>query len=197
MCLSVHQLYVCLLFCFQMITWVDINEFSSNLVCALILWRSGLGLLMGKFRQILTEIFAWMVGYYSLKFLFLHRIKPFLKYIWNEQHISHKILPSLFDYPLIPILPRGRHGTTVLSTSFGKTFFAWRFILNENILFWMTISYQKPFVFFFSVFCSQNMYLKIKFIAKNWSDLCNFYSEVILWNFCLCKYFLLFFAEFE
>ena len=24
--------------------------------------------------------------------------------------------------------------TTVLSTSLGKTFFAWRFILNENIL---------------------------------------------------------------
>ena len=25
--------------------------------------------------------------------------------------------------------------TTVLSTSLGKTFFAWRFILNENLLF--------------------------------------------------------------
>ena len=31
---------------------------------------------------------------------------------------------------------------TVLSTSLGKMFFAWRFILNENILFWWTISYQ-------------------------------------------------------
>ena len=41
------------------------------------------------------------------------------------------------------------------------------------------------------------MYPKIKFIAKNWSDLCNFYSKVIFWNFCLSKYFLLFFAEFE
>ena len=28
---------------------VNINPFSSNLVCALILWRSGLELLMGKF----------------------------------------------------------------------------------------------------------------------------------------------------
>ena len=28
---------------------------SQNLVCALILWKSGLGSLMGKFRQILTE----------------------------------------------------------------------------------------------------------------------------------------------
>ena len=42
-----------------------------------------------------------------------------------------------------------------------------------------------------------NMYPKIKFIAKNWSDLCNFFSKVIFWNFCLNKYFLLFFAEFE
>ena len=30
--------------------------FSPNLVCAVILWRSGLGLLMGKFHQILTEL---------------------------------------------------------------------------------------------------------------------------------------------
>ena len=34
-----------------------------------------------------------------------------------------------------------------------------------------------------------NMYPKIKFIAKKWSDLCNFYSKVIFWNFCLSKYF--------
>ena len=32
--------------------------FSPNLVCALILWRSGLGLLIGKFRQILMEFSA-------------------------------------------------------------------------------------------------------------------------------------------
>ena len=30
----------------------------ANLVCALILWRSGLGLLMGKFRQFFTELSA-------------------------------------------------------------------------------------------------------------------------------------------
>ena len=33
-------------------------------------------------------------------------------------------------------------------------------------------------------------------MAKS-SDLCNFYSKVIFWNFCLRKHFLLFFAEFE
>ena len=41
-----------------MITLVNINGFSPNLVCILILWRSGLGLLMGKFRQFLTELSA-------------------------------------------------------------------------------------------------------------------------------------------
>ena len=39
-------------FCFRMITGVNVNGFSPNLVCALILWRSGLKLLMGKVRQI-------------------------------------------------------------------------------------------------------------------------------------------------
>ena len=93
------------------------------------------------------------------------------------------------------ICPRWQ--STVLSTSLGKPFFAWCFILNENILFRLTISYQKPFVFSVPVFCSQICTLKLKFIAKNWSDLCNFYSKVIFLNFCLSKYFLLFFVEFE
>ena len=56
--------------------------------------------------------------------------------------------------------------TTVLSTSLGKTFFAWCFILNENILFWLTISYQKPFVFYVSVFCSKISTQKLKLRPK-------------------------------
>ena len=59
---------------------------------------------------------------------------------------------------------------TVLSTSLGKTFFffffAWRFILNENILFLLTISYQKPFVFYVSVFYSQTFTQKLKLRPK-------------------------------
>ena len=55
---------------------------------------------------------------------------------------------------------------TVLSTSLGKTFFAWRFILNENILFWLTISYEKPFGFSLSVFCSQMCTLKLNLLPK-------------------------------
>ena len=41
------------------------------------------------------------------------------------------------------------------------------------------------------------MHPKIKFMAKNWSDPCNFYSKTIFWKFCLRKYFLISFAEFE
>ena len=36
----------------------NINGFSPNLVCVLILWRSCLRLLMGKFLKILTELSA-------------------------------------------------------------------------------------------------------------------------------------------
>ena len=50
---------VCLSVCrFRMISRVNINGFSPNLVCSLILRKSGLGLLMGKFRQILTVLSA-------------------------------------------------------------------------------------------------------------------------------------------
>ena len=45
-------------FHFRMINCVNINGFSPNLVHALILWRSGLGLLMSKFCQILTKLSA-------------------------------------------------------------------------------------------------------------------------------------------
>ena len=56
-CLSVRQSSVRpSVFRFRMITWVNINGFSSNLVCALILWRSGLGLLMGKFQILRSNL---------------------------------------------------------------------------------------------------------------------------------------------
>ena len=57
-------------FSFRTIT----NGFSPNLICALILWRSGLGLLIGKFGQFLTELSAHnmiMAGYFRFSFLFL------------------------------------------------------------------------------------------------------------------------------
>ena len=63
------------------------------------------------------------------------------------------------------VLSRWSH-STVLLRSLGKTFFAWHFILNENSLFWLTISCQKPFVFYVSVFCSQIFTQKLKLRSK-------------------------------
>ena len=56
--LSVHPSVRPSIFYFLMITWVNINGFSPNLVCALILWRSGLGLLMDKFGQISSNFYG-------------------------------------------------------------------------------------------------------------------------------------------
>ena len=57
------------IFCLRMITWVKINGFSPNLVCALILWRSGLGLLMGKFRQILWSYLPETRPYFRFRMI--------------------------------------------------------------------------------------------------------------------------------
>ena len=69
-------------------------------------------------------------------------------------------------------------------------YFEWKyFVLIDHI------QSETICLFCFSVLLS-NIYSKIKFTAKNWSDLCNFYSKVIF-CFCLRQYFLLFFAEFK
>ena len=52
-------------FCFRMTTWVNISEFSPNLVYALILWRFVLGLLIGKFCQFLSELSAHDTSVFS------------------------------------------------------------------------------------------------------------------------------------
>ena len=75
-------------------------------------------------------------------------------------------------------------------------FFAGRFILNENLLFRPTISYQRPFVFSISVFCSQIFTLKLNL----WLKVGLTYAISIVKGFFgifLRKYFSLFFAEFE
>ena len=51
-------------------------------------------------------------------------------------------------------------------------------------------------LFYFCVLLP-NIYTKIKFTAKSCPDLCNVYIKVIFWKFCVRKYFLLSFAEFE
>ena len=49
---------------FSCLDLVNSNRFSQNLVCALILWRSDLKLLMDKVHQIVA-------GYYRFMFLFV------------------------------------------------------------------------------------------------------------------------------
>ena len=88
--------------------------------------------------------------------------------------------------------------TTVLSTSLGKTFclafyFKRKFVLIDYIL------SETICPFCFCVLFS-NIYCKIKFTVKNWSDLRNLYSKVIFFlntMYLSKKIILLFFAEFE
>ena len=44
------------IYSFWIITLENINGFSPNLICAMILWRSEFELLTGKFHQFLTEL---------------------------------------------------------------------------------------------------------------------------------------------
>ena len=53
---------------------MNLSGFSPILICALILLISGLGLFIGKFHQVLTELSPLhmiMVGYYRFTFLFV------------------------------------------------------------------------------------------------------------------------------
>ena len=52
-------------FHFRAITRVNVSGLSPNSLCALILWRSGLGLLMGKFRLFLTELYSCDMSVFS------------------------------------------------------------------------------------------------------------------------------------
>ena len=65
-------------------------------------------------------------------------------------------------------------------------YFKWKyFVLIDHIL------SETIFRFCFCVLFS-NFYSKIKFTAKNWSNLCNFYSKVIFLDFLYQKIFFIF-----
>ena len=96
-------------FRFRMITWVNISGFSLNLVCALIFKRSGLGLPMGKFCQILTELSAWDTPIFSFPEDNLSRGQGILtklgicidmKEIWFG--IANGQISSMFDRVISP-----------------------------------------------------------------------------------------------
>ena len=74
-------------FTFRRITWVNLNGFSPNLICALLLLRSAVGLLFAKFRKFLTVICPWHDSGGVLSFHVLFQVKIFL--------ISSKLLTRL------------------------------------------------------------------------------------------------------
>ena len=57
-----------------------------------------------------------------------------------------------------------------------KTFFSdWSYLIRNHLSFCFCDLFSK-------------IYLKMKFTAKNWSDLCSFYIKVFFWHFCTRQY---------
>ena len=121
---------------------------------------------------------------YSLCWLFkVVNWMDLLKFCINEA-----LLMSVFKISEIVYCPFDITQKDVFCLAF---YFKWKyFVLIDHIL-------SETICLF--CFCAlfSNIYPKIKFMAKNWSDLRNFYSKMIFLNFCLGKYFALFFAEFK
>ena len=86
-CSPVFHTSVGLHFCFWMITWVIVSGFSPNLVCALILWRCCMGLLMGNFRQFFTELSASNASIFLFQ---VHNLSIHLK-CSNRQALANSV----------------------------------------------------------------------------------------------------------
>ena len=81
---------------------VNLSGYSPNLIYALILWRSALGLLIGKFCQFLTELSTSdmiMVGYYCFTFYFPIFIKSASKCRVCQVHLFQKHYFSTLGSP--------------------------------------------------------------------------------------------------
>ena len=103
----------CPYFHFWMITLVNINRFSLNLVCALILWRSAFGLLMGKFCPFLTVICPHTSVFYfpdnnlsKSQWIFtkFNKCIDFVEICFGN---SHWQISSIFDRVICPRLDNG------------------------------------------------------------------------------------------
>ena len=86
---------------------MSVNGFLPNLVCALILWRSGLGLLMDKFRQFLTELPAHGISLFSFKDNNLSKsqrifTKPNIDIVESWCGIAIGYISSIFDSVISP-----------------------------------------------------------------------------------------------
>ena len=95
---------------------------------------------------------------------------------------------------LLPFYKIAENIPTVLSSSLGKMFFFFCLAFYLKCNYFVLITHILSETLCLLCFCVlfSNMYLKIKFIAKIWSDLCNFYSKVIFLEFLSKKIFFTF-----
>ena len=97
---------------------------------------------------------------------------------------------SNFERAVVSLLSFGIIGNTFFS------FFAWRFILNEKKKkYYDLIDHILSETICILCFCVlfSNVDHRINFMAKTCSDLCNTFSKMIAWNFCLINYFYIFY----
>ena len=137
-------------------------------------------------------------------------IKPSLRFSWFLCSLFPKaILYSTFTQEDFknnlgkgPLNKTKYQMSKVLSTSFGKIFFffgGWGwvqcFILNENVLLWLTIYYQEPFVFPTCALCSQIFTVKLIYDQKWVWPMQFLSSELDFWKFVNTNYSLIFFTD--
>ena len=72
---------------------------------------------------------------------------------------THKFVPTVSS-------PVRGHNPTVVSTSLEKTFFAWRSVLNENVLFSLTISIRNHLSFLFLRFVAKHLLKNYFYVQK-------------------------------
>ena len=165
--------------------WGASNEYHNTFlwkirkISVLFNWKSTLSWAMSHFQE--PTIFDLIIPCTRIS----AQSSNFIIFKWQLMHFYLLLYKSICCWYYCPF-------NIIRKDVFRLAFnFKWKYfvliypILSETIC-----------LFCFCILVS-NIYPKIKFTAKNWPDLCNFNSKVIFWNFCLRKYFLLFFAEFE
>ena len=150
MLIHVCKLVKCLLRCYIFhLCFSTVKTLSTAYICAC--WYETVGQMCSWTQGRISLSFSCCINPNQVGQIFLDA-NPYFEIFYSKN-------------PGQTVRTTGKHNidivVTVLSTSLRKTFFAWRYILNENILFWLTISNQKPFVFSVSVFCSQIWTLKL------------------------------------
>ena len=100
-----------LCFCFRTIIWVNLIGFSPNLICALILWWYGLGLLFGTFPHFwqLSPHNTIMARYYCFTFLFYFTETKAVHFLWNISKVDD--FPEMWSHIVSEKLKRTKKKT--------------------------------------------------------------------------------------